>query len=138
MTNKTQPTGADPYAFIDGVEPAGRRGDAETLLPIFERASGEKPVMWGESMVGFGRYHYKYESGREGDYFLTGFSPRKSNLSLYVMPGVAKYPGHLARLGKHKHSVSCLYLKTLADVDLAVLEDLIAASVRDMRMIYRV
>lgn len=92
--------------------------------------------MWGDSIVGFGEYHYKYKSGREGDWFITGFSPRKQNLTIYIMPGFSEYADLLKKLGKHKHSVSCLYLNKLADIDFQVLEKLIAKSVVDMASLY--
>jgi len=91
--------------------------------------TGEKPKMWGETIVGFGSYHYKYASGREGDWFLTGFSPRKTAMSLYIMPGYGQFDAIMARLGKHKTGRACLYISKLDDVDLAVLEELITKSV---------
>lgn len=134
--NKTQPTDADPRAFIAGIEDERKRADCEVLLEMMERVTGEPPVMWGDSMVGFGQYHYKYNSGREGDYFLTGFSPRKQNLTIYIMPGFKQYEDELSRIGKHKNSVSCLYLKRLSDIDLDVFEPMVADSVKRMREIY--
>ena len=134
--NKTQPTDADPRAFIAGVEDEQKRADCEVLLEMMERVSGEPPVMWGDSIVGFGSYHYKYASGREGDHLLTGFSPRKANLTIYIMPGFKKYEDELSRLGKHKNSVSCLYVKRLSDIDLDILEPMVADSVRRMREMY--
>ena len=92
--------------------------------------------MWGESLIGYGFYHYKYESGHEGDYFLTGFSPRKSATSIYIMPGFKQYTDQLARLGPHKHSVSCLYITKLARIDLAVLEGIVTDSVKRMKAMY--
>lgn len=134
--NKTQPTDADPRAFIAGVEDEQKRADCEVLLEMMERVSGEPPVMWGDSIVGFGSYHYKYASGREGDHLLTGFSPRKANLTIYIMPGFKRYEDELSGLGKHKHSVSCLYVKRLSDIDLDVLEPMVADSVKRMREMY--
>ncbi len=133
---KTQPTEASVAAFLDGVESDLRRQDAETLLDLMGRVTGDPPIMWGPSIVGFGRYHYRYESGREGDFFLTGFSPRKSTLTVYIMPGFSAYDDLMGRLGKHKTGRSCLYINKLADVDLAVLEQLLAASVAWMRQRY--
>ena len=133
---KTQPTGLSVAAFLGGVENDRRRQDAETLLELLGRMTGEPPVMWGPSIVGFGRYHYKYESGREGDFFLTGFSPRKSALTVYIMPGFSAYDDLMGRLGKYKTGRSCLYINKLADVDLDVLEQLVAASVAWMRQRY--
>lgn len=127
--NKTQPTDASVTAFIDAVEPAARREDARTLLAMFERITGEPARMWGPSIIGFGSYHYRYDSGREGDWCRTGFSPRKANLSLYLMGcycdgGFASRDALMARLGKHKTGASCLYITKLADIDMAVLEQL--------------
>lgn len=134
--NKTQPTDADVGAYIAAVEPARRREESETLLALMTRVTGFEPVMWGESIVGFGRYHYKYKSGREGDYFLTGFAPRKAAMTVYVMPGFKQYGAELKRLGKHRHSVSCLYLNRLDAVDLDALEEIVADSVRRMKEMY--
>lgn len=133
--NKTKATEASVADFIAAVEPERKREDAKALLPIFERLSGHKPKMWGPSMIGYGQYHYKYESGREGDMFMTGFSPRKSNLALYVGAGRAD-PALLKRLGKHKTGKSCLYVNKLADIDMAVLEEMIAADIAYMREHY--
>jgi hypothetical protein len=127
--NKTQATTSSVDEFLAGVEDPGRQADCRQVLAIMERATGETPRMWGPSIVGLGSTHYSYESGREGDFFLIGFSPRKSDLTLYILPGIQSYPEHLARLGKHKTGKSCLYLKRLADIDVAVLEDLIQTSV---------
>jgi len=134
--NKTRPGDGDVQAFIAGIENETRRADAGTLLRMMSEVTGFKPVLWGETMVGFGQYHYKYVSGREGDYFLTGFSPRKSAMSVYIMPGFKRYGDLLAKLGKHRHSVSCLYINRLDDIDLRVLETMIDDSVRHMKEIY--
>ena len=101
-----------------------------------KRVTAIKPLMWGNSIVIFGEYHYKYKSGREGDWFITGFSPRKQNISAYIMPGFSKYKSILNKIGKHKTSVSCLYIKNLDDVDLKQLEILISRSVKDMIKLY--
>jgi len=125
--NKTQVTLIKPEDFLKTIEPAAKRADAGVLLNLFRRTTGLNATMWGPAIIGFGRYHYKYESGREGDYMLTGFSPRKANLVVYVMPGY-RFPEmkeKLSRLGKHKLGKSCLYLNKLADIDLAVLEEVI-------------
>lgn len=95
-----------------------------------------EPIIWGENMIGFGTYHYHYKSGRQGDYFLTGFSPRKSAISIYIMPGFKKYGAFLSKLGKHKHSVSCLYIPNLSKVELPVLKQLVEHSVDEMKNIY--
>lgn len=134
--NKTVPTDIDPRDFIAALESEKRREQSDTLLRFFERITGWPAQMWGDSIVGFGRYHYKYASGREGDFLITGFSPRKANLSLYIMPGFKQYGDQLARLGKHRHSVSCLYLTRLDTVDMNVLEEIVADSVERMKSMY--
>ncbi len=134
---KTKPTRRSPNRFISQVDHPVRRADCETLLPLFEKITGEKPVMWGDSIVGFGQYHYQQRSGQPAMWPLTGFSPRKQNLAIYVMPGFKSYAGALSRLGKHRHSVSCLYINKLADVDLDVLSEMIRDSVAIMRARYR-
>ena len=128
--NKTQPTSVPVEEFIAAVEHPVRRADAETLLEMFRRATGEEPLMWGPSIIGFGQYHYVYDSGREGDAPAVGFSPRKTNLTLYVLSDHPAQADLLARLGKHRTSVACLYINKLADVDLDVLEELTAAAYR--------
>lgn len=134
--NKTRPTEVDPREFIAAVEHPVRRADAQTLLEMMERVTGCKPRMWGPSIVGFGRYHYRYDSGREGELMLTGFSPRKANLVLYVLPGYDDLGDQLAELGKHRVGKSCLYVNKLADVDLDVLERIVADGVTTMRERY--
>ena len=136
--NKTQVTDVDPADFIASVEHPTRRADAETLLEMMRRVTGCQAKMWGPSIVGFGRYHYTYESGREGEYMLTGFSPRKANLVLYVMPGYEDKDEILGRLGKHRIGKSCLYVNKLADVDLDVLEEIVATGVEEMRERYEI
>ena len=116
-------------AFLDSVENPTRREDARRILELMEDVTGEPPAMWGDSIVGFGSYHYKYESGREGDWFLTGFSPRKSSLTLYIMSGFRRYEDLLGRLGKHKTGRSCLYVNRLEQVNLEVLRQLVEESV---------
>lgn len=130
--NKTQITSIDPADFIAGVEHPTRRADAEALDRLFRRVTGFQPRMWGPTIVGYGRYHYRYATGREGDFLATGFSPRKANLSIYVMPGYADFGPILSRLGKHKTGRSCLYVNKLADIDMDVLEELIRAGLRDL------
>lgn len=134
--NKTQITDVDPEAFIAAVEHPTRRADAHTLLAMMRRVTGCEPKMWGPSIIGFGRYHYRYDTGREGDFLLTGFSPRTSNLSIYVMPGYEDLGESLAELGKHKLGKSCLYVNKLADIDLDVLERIVADGVATMRREY--
>ena len=128
MANKTVPTEIDPADFVASVEHDVRRGDAEVLLELMERVSGCPPKMWGPSIVGYDEYHYVYDTGREGDFMKVGFSPRKANMVLYLLPGYDEAGEMLDRLGKHKIGKSCLYINKLADVDLAVLEELIVAA----------
>jgi hypothetical protein len=126
--NKTQATGANVEKFLDGVENKTRRNDARALVDIMRRVTGTDAKMWGPSIIGFGEYHYRYESGREGDFFRVGFSPRKSNLALYLLQKDEHYEELLGRLGKHGTGASCLYVNKLADVDPDVLEELIRRS----------
>lgn len=133
---KTQETDASVEAFLDGIAHDRRRRDSVVVHEIMRRVTGCEPRMWGPSIVGFGRYHYKYDSGREGDLFLTGFSPRKQALTVYIMPGFREYEDLMAGLGKHKTGRSCLYINKLDDVDLATLETLIRLSVTFMRQKY--
>ena len=131
---KTKPTSQDPRDFLNTVEPTEQRSDSFSLLEMMERITGEKPVMWGPSIVGFGSYHYKSERSRqEGDWPLVGFSPRKQNLTLYIMAGNQENHALLEKLGKHKSSVGCLYIKRLADVDQAILAALVEASFTYMK-----
>lgn len=134
--NKTQPTDADVDAFIDAVENDRRREDSRALLDLMRDVTGEEPVMWGPSIVGFGQYHYRYESGREGDWFLAGFSPRKSNLVVYVMSGFPRHAELMEKLGKHRTGSSCLYVNKLDDVDLDVLRELVRRSVEHVAASY--
>ncbi len=136
--NKTIPTGEEVTAFLTSVDHPVRRADALELQALFARVTGYEARMWGPSIVGYGRYHYLYQSGREGDFCATGFSPRASNLSIYVMPGYQDYSEILGRLGKHKLGKSCLYLNKLADIDLKVLEELIRTGLHDLNKIWRV
>ena len=130
--NKTKPTTVSVADFIAAVPNAQRREDAKKVCAMMERLSGYPPVMWGPSIVGFGSYHYKYDSGREGDAGRIGFSPRSSALVLYLIDGYKGKEAQLARLGKHKIGVSCLYINKLADVDESVLEEMIADSLTYM------
>lgn len=131
--NKTQGTEVDPQDFIRNVDPQRRREDAQVLLDLFAEVSGYKPRMWGPSIVGFGQYHYTYESGREGDMCATGFSPRKAKMVIYVLPGYTDFSEIMSRLGKHKLGKSCLYINKLDDVDLDVLRELIQAGLKDLK-----
>ena len=126
--NKTRPTTTSVTSFLDSVKDEIQRRDSLTLISIMKEITGEGPVMWGPSIIGYGSYHYKYESGREGDMLLTGFSPRKQNLSLYIKAGFTKYEELLQKLGKHKTGKSCLYIKRLSEINTDVLIELIKAS----------
>ena len=130
--NKTQPTDIPVAEFLATVEPERRRVDGQALDALFREVTGFEPVMWGPSIVGYGRYLYTYKSGREGDFLATGFSPRKANLTVYIMPGYAEFGEILDRLGKHKLGRSCLYINKLADVDTDVLAELIRAGLKDL------
>ena len=133
---KTQPTDASVMTFLNSIEDKQKREDSLSILDIMENASGEHATMWGPSIVGFGRYHYKYESGREGSWFLTGFSPRKQNMSVYIMPGFEQFDELVGKLGKYSTGKSCLYFKKLSDIDREVLSRLISESVAYMRKKY--
>jgi len=135
--NKTKETAKSVAAFLDKATDAKTRRECDAVTKIMKRVTGSPPRMWGPSMVGFGRYHYKYESGREGDSFVTGFSPRKGNLTMYVTCEFEKYSKLMKKLGKHTTGKSCLYVKTLDDIDLKVLEELIEATVADTKQRYR-
>ena len=134
--NKTRETDASVEDFLAGVENDRRREDARAVAALMEEITGELARMWGPSIIGFGRYRYRYDSGREGEFFLTGVSPRKSALTVYIMPGFASHDALMDRLGKHRTGRSCLYINKLEDVDLAVLEELVATSVAWMREKY--
>jgi len=128
--NKTVPTDAGVEDFLDNVEHPTRRKDGYRLLEIMSEITNEKPVMWGSSIIGFGLVHYKYESGREGDMPIVGFSPRKSSLSVYIMPSLDNHKPLLEKLGKHRTGVSCLYINRLDDVDESVLREIITDCVK--------
>ena len=129
---KTLPTDADVGAFLNNVEPQRRRADGLALDTLFRQITGFEPQMWGPSIVGYGRYDYTYASGHSGTFLATGFSPRKTSLSIYIMPGYADFGGILERLGKHKMGKSCLYINKLADIDRDVLAELIQAGLDDL------
>ncbi|MEK6283882.1 MAG: DUF1801 domain-containing protein [Acidobacteriota bacterium] len=129
---KTKPTTESVSAFLNKVSDKGRRDDCFAVLDIMKDVTGEEPTMWGPSIVGFGRYRYKYDSGREGEWMITGFSPRKGDLTLYIMPGLDVFPEIMKRLGKFKTGKSCLYIKKLEDVDRGVLRELVKKSVKKM------
>lgn len=129
---KTKPTDADVSSFLERVDSEARRQECMELLEMLRDITGAEPKMWGTSIVGFGKYRYKYESGREGEWMVAGFSPRKNDLTVYVMPGLDRYAELLARLGKHKIGKSCLYIKRLNDVDRGALRELMTQAVADM------
>lgn len=134
---KTQKNKASVTAFINAVENEQRRKDAKELLKIFKEATGMKPIMWGTSIIGFGQYHYKSDrSTQEGDWPLTGFSPRKANMTVYIMPGFKDYKKQLEKIGKHKTSVSCLYFTKLDNIDTTILKQIIKDSVAKMKKMY--
>ena len=129
---KTKPTEESVLEFLGKISDEGRRNDCLVVLELMKKATGAEPVMWGSGIVGFGRYRYRYESGREGEWPVISFSPRKNDLTLYIIPGADRFEDLLPRLGKYKTRGSCLYIKKLSDVDLGVLKDLINQSVKAM------
>ena len=133
---KTKPTEVSVADFIAAVENPQRRADAETLCALFEEISGQPPVMWGPSIIGFGRYHYRYASGHEGDAPRLGFSPRKAQTVVYAMSGFEGQAALIARLGKVKTSVACLYINRLEQVDMDVLRELAVRTRDHMRERY--
>ncbi len=134
--NKTKPETKSVAAFLAEVEPAGRADEGRVLADLFTRASGQEPVMWGSSIIGFGTYHYRYESGHEGDSPRVGFSPRKAKLVCYLKLDSVGAAPLLARLGKHGTGKGCLYINKLSDIDLSVLEELVADSYQAMAEAY--
>jgi hypothetical protein len=131
---KTKSTTASVSQFIDAIKDPDRRKDCRTVLGMMKKATGARPRMWGSSIVGFGKYRYRYASGREGDWFVIGFSPRKQNLTLYLMSGANSHGALLRKLGKHKLGMGCLYINRLTDVDLPTLRDLITRSAKGKLM----
>jgi hypothetical protein len=130
--NKTQPTNESVKDFINRITDEERRADCFAVAKIMEEVTGQKPKMWGPSIVGFGTFHYKYASGREGDWLVTGFSPRKKDLTLYLMMGFEKHAELMKKLGKHSAAKSCLYIKRLSDVHVPTLKTLIKKSVKQL------
>ncbi|MGD8306698.1 MAG: DUF1801 domain-containing protein [Ignavibacteria bacterium] len=126
---KTKPNRKSPVKFLSSVVDEKRREDSFVILDIMKEITGEEPVMWGDSIIGFGKYHYKYDSGREGVWFVAGFSPRKQNLTVYLMSGAKRQGELLKKLGKHKTGKGCLYINKLGDIDLKVFKQLIKKSV---------
>ena len=133
---KTAPNEADVSSFLDSVADPARQADARSVLELMQKITGEVPRMWGPSIVGFGSYHYVYESGREGDWMATGFSPRKQALTLYIMGGFERHAQLMEKLGKYKTGKSCLYIKRLEDVHLPTLRQLIKKSVAHIKKKY--
>ena len=127
--NKTLPTDITVESYLGAIPDADRRRDCEVLVQMMSRVTNAPPVMWGSSIVGFGSYHYRYDSGREGDFCTVGFASRKGDISLYLMAGFEDQEALLGRLGRHKTGKACLYVRKLAEIDLAVLDELIKASV---------
>lgn len=134
--NKTRQTTHSVAQYLASIENDRRRNDCKAVMKLMREATGKRARMWGSSLIGFGSYHYKYDSGREGDMPLTGVSPRKQNLVVYIMPGFRPYNDLMKRLGRHKTGKSCLYINNLADIDLSVLSSLIRKSARDMEKKY--
>lgn len=126
---KTKPTELSVNGFVEKVADAPMRVDCQTLIRLMKKTTGFEPKMWGPAIIGFGQYHYKYASGHEGDICMVGFSPRKQNISLYVLSGFAGQDKLLEKIGKHKAGKGCLYIKKLEDVDLDVLEKLITGTI---------
>lgn len=129
---KTVLNDGDVHEFLNKVENEKRKTDSYQVLTLMKEITGKEPKMWGDSIVGFGKYHYKYDSGREGDMCMVGFSPRKTSLTVYIMPGFEKYDDLMQQLGKYKTGKSCLYIKKLEDVDLDILKTLIHESFQYM------
>ena len=130
---KTKPTNESVKDFLNRIPEAERREDCFAVAKMMEEITGEKPKMWGPSIVGFGSYRYKYASGREGDWPVTGFSPRKKDLTLYIMMGFERHPELMEKLGKHTHSKSCLYVKRLSDVHVPTLKKLIKIGIKELQ-----
>ncbi len=133
MTSSKTSPGGDAAAFLVAVEPEARRVEALALDALFRRVTGWEPVLWGAGLVGYGRYRYRYESGREGEALATGFAPRAKEHSVYIMPGYADHGAILLRLEPHRMGKSCLYLRRLSEIDMGVLEELVRAGLEDLR-----
>ncbi len=133
---KTKPTKLSPAKFISQIDDEAIRKDCRTLLKLMKETTSKTPRVWSSSIIGFGEYHYKYDSGREGDWFVTGFAPRKRDLTIYIMNGFSKYDSLMKKLGTYKTGKSCLYIKKLENIDTGVLRQLVKKSVADMNRIY--
>jgi len=138
VANKTAPTDTDPLSWIDTVEPVRRRDDGRLLLQRFSDNTGLPAVLWGKDLIGFGLYEYTYKTGHSGEWFMTGFSPRKAAVSIYVMPGYQDLGEPLSRLGPHRLGKSCLYLSNLAKVDLDVLDEIVTSGMEYLKANYPV
>lgn len=134
---KTRPTGLSVNGVLEDIADETRRKECYVILDMMKRVTKDEAKIWGSGVVGFGNYHYKYESGHEGDCFVAGFAPRKDALTLYITAGVERFPKLLAKLGKHKAGKGCLYIKKLDDVNLTVLEDLVKQSVEHTKATYK-
>lgn len=134
---KTKPTEDNPARFISQVDGEVMRKDCRVLLKLMKEVTSKTPRMWSSKVIGFGEYHYKYESGRKGEWFVIGFAPRKRNLTIYIMNGFSNYGSLMKELGKYKTAKSCLYIKRLEDIDLNVLRQLVKKSVAEMNRIYK-
>ena len=130
---KTKQNDQSVLKFLNGITDENRRQECFSILEMMQKAIKEEPKMWGTSIVGFGNYHYVYESGREGDWFVIGFSPRKQSLTLYFMSGIERYKALLKKLGRHKIGKGCLYINHLGDIDPSVLKEIVEQSIRDVR-----
>jgi hypothetical protein len=130
---KTSLNDQDPIQYLNRIANEEKRNDSFDIMELMQTATGEEPKMWGDSIIGFGSYHYKYASGREGEWFLVGFSPRKQKFTLYIMSGFENYEMLLGKLGKYKRAKSCLYIKKLADVDIEILREIVRQSAIHMR-----
>lgn len=135
-TLKTSPNDQSVEAYLDGIDNEQKRIDSKKIVELMQAVSGQPPVMWGDGIVGFGSYHYKYASGREGDWFLTGFAARKQSLTLYIMAGFDQYDRLMEQLGKYKTGKSCLYINKLADIHEDVLKTLIEESIASLKKQY--
>lgn len=135
-SNKTKATDSSIEDFINTVENEQKRDDSREMIEVMKEITGSEPKLWGSGLIGFGQYHYKYESGREGDFFITGFSPRKTALTVYIVPGFDGYGEQMKKLGPHKTGKSCLYLKNLDVIDRDVLKEVIKDSVEVMKSRY--
>ena len=133
---KTQPSKRSVREFLQTIDDMQRRQDCGVVAALMRRATGKRATLWGENIVGFGRYHYQHANGQQASWFVTGFSPRKRDLTIYIMPGFSKYGALMKRLGKHRTGKSCLYVKRLSDIDTTILAELIERTVRDMSRMY--